>query len=104
MFKNTFAVVALAVAAHAYAHAQLSILEQEAHRPYLRKPGTDGKTPTGYTPQQMRHAYGVDQITNQGAGQIIGIVDGFDSPPSNPIWESSPPNSTCPLAPRPTDA
>jgi len=28
----------------------------------------------------MRHAYGVDQIANQGADQIIGIVDGFDYP------------------------
>jgi subtilase family serine protease len=80
MFKNTIAAVALAIAAHSYAHAQLSILEQDAHRPYLRKPGTDSKTPTGYTPQQMRHAYGLDQIANQGAGQIIGIVDGFDYP------------------------
>jgi subtilase family serine protease len=71
MLKNTLA---------AFALAQLSGLEQEAHRPYLRKSGTDSKTPSGYTPQQMRHAYGIDQIANQGAGQIIGIVDGFDYP------------------------
>jgi subtilase family serine protease len=80
MFKNTLAAAALAVASYSYAHAQLSILEQEAHRPYLREPGTDSTTPHGYTPQQMRHAYGVDQIANQGAGQIIGIVDAYDYP------------------------
>ena len=26
----------------------------------------------------MQHAYGIDQIANQGAGQIIGIVDAYD--------------------------
>jgi len=70
----------LALTSYSYAHAQLAILDQEAHRPYHRLPGTDGKTPKGYTPQQMRHAYGVDQIANQGAGQTIGIVDGYDYP------------------------
>jgi subtilase family serine protease len=60
------------------AQAQSSWLDQEAHRPYQRQPGTDSKTPTGYTPQQMLHAYGIDQIANQGAGQTIGIVDGYD--------------------------
>ncbi|HLZ92088.1 MAG TPA: S53 family peptidase [Candidatus Acidoferrum sp.] len=29
---------------------------------------------------QTRHAYGFDQITNQGSGQIIGIVDAYDDP------------------------
>jgi len=80
MLKTAVAAAATALALHSYAHAQLSILEQEAHRPYHRNPGTDRATPTGYTPQQMRHAYGIDQIANQGAGQIIGIVDGFDYP------------------------
>jgi len=55
-------------------------LNQEAHRPYVRLPQPDSSTPKGYTPQQMRHAYGIDQIANQGAGQIIGIVDGYDYP------------------------
>ncbi len=64
----------------ALAQPEPAWLQQEAHRPYQRMPGTDSKTPTGYTPQQMRHAYGVDQIANQGAGQIIGIVDGYDYP------------------------
>jgi subtilase family serine protease len=33
---------------------------------------------SAYTPAQLRHAYGFDQIVNQGAGQIIGIVDAYD--------------------------
>jgi subtilase family serine protease len=37
-------------------------------------------TPTGYTPTQVRRAYGFDQITNQGAGQTVAIVDAFDDP------------------------
>lgn len=32
------------------------------------------------TPSQVRHAYGFDQISNQGAGQVIGIVDAYDDP------------------------
>ena len=32
------------------------------------------------TPAKIRHAYGFDQISNQGAGQIIGIVDAYDDP------------------------
>ncbi len=36
--------------------------------------------PTGYTPQQIRHAYGFDLLTNDGTGRIIGIVDAFDDP------------------------
>ncbi|MGA3008472.1 MAG: chitobiase/beta-hexosaminidase C-terminal domain-containing protein, partial [Opitutaceae bacterium] len=35
--------------------------------------------PTGYTPQQLRHAYGFDQLNATGAGQIIGIVDAYGS-------------------------
>jgi len=37
-------------------------------------------SPTGISPAQIRHAYGFDLITNQGAGQTIGIVDAYDDP------------------------
>src|SRR5206468_3552697 len=37
-------------------------------------------TPTGYTPVQLRHAYGFDTLGATGAGQIIGIVDAYDDP------------------------
>ena len=33
---------------------------------------------TAFTPPQMRHAYGFDLITNQGAGQTIALVDAYD--------------------------
>jgi hypothetical protein len=36
--------------------------------------------PVGYTPAQIRHAYGFDQIANNGAGQTIAIVDAYDDP------------------------
>src|SRR5580693_2680396 len=78
MFKNTLTALALAATSYGAAQAQVSWLDHEAHRPYQRQPGGDSKTPTGYTPQQMQHAYGVDQIANQAAGQIIGIVDAYD--------------------------
>ncbi|WP_395735132.1 peptidase S8 and S53 subtilisin kexin sedolisin [Prosthecobacter sp.] len=37
-------------------------------------------SPTGYTPAQIRHAYGFDKITGNGAGQTIAIVDAYGSP------------------------
>jgi hypothetical protein len=55
------------------------------HPPHGVAPlGTSG--PTGYTPAQIRHAYGFDQITfaggvaGDGARQTIAIVDAFDDP------------------------
>jgi subtilase family serine protease len=33
---------------------------------------------SAFVPAQVRHAYGFDQVTNQGAGQTIGIVDAYD--------------------------
>ncbi len=36
--------------------------------------------PNGYTPAQIRHAYGVDSLTVDGAGQVIGLVDAYDDP------------------------
>ncbi len=33
-----------------------------------------------YTPQQIRAAYGVDQVPNKGAGQTIVLVDAYGSP------------------------
>jgi subtilase family serine protease len=80
MQRRRIETAALAAVFIGCAQAQVSWLDQEAHRPYQRASVPDNQTPHGYTPQQMRHAYGVDQIANQGEGQIIGIVDGFDYP------------------------
>lgn len=33
-----------------------------------------------FTPSQIRHAYGFDKLTNQGQGEVIGIVDAYDDP------------------------
>ena len=35
---------------------------------------------SGFSPAQIRQAYGFDQIANQGKGQVIAIVDSFDHP------------------------
>ena len=34
----------------------------------------------GFMPAQIRHAYGFDQIQNQGEGQTIALVNAFDHP------------------------
>jgi hypothetical protein len=40
-----------------------------------------GAAVTGpYTPSQIRHAYGVDQLSQTGAGQTIAIIDAYDDP------------------------
>jgi hypothetical protein len=45
-----------------------------------------GSGPSGYTPSQIRHAYGFDQITfsggiaGNGSGTTIAIVDAYDDP------------------------
>ncbi|HYS29068.1 MAG TPA: S53 family peptidase [Candidatus Limnocylindria bacterium] len=38
------------------------------------------KGPVGYSPAQIRHAYGFDQLAADGSGQVIGIVDASDDP------------------------
>ncbi len=35
---------------------------------------------SGYTPAQVRHAYGIDSLAANGTGQTIGIVDAYGSP------------------------
>src|SRR5258708_21512352 len=49
-------------------------------RPPIHVRGNATSGPTGYSPTQVRHAYGVDNIPNQGAGQTIAIVDAYDDP------------------------
>jgi len=47
---------------------------------HVGKGGAAATTPTGLSPAQLRHAYGVDLLANQGAGQTIAIVDAYDDP------------------------
>jgi subtilase family serine protease len=39
-----------------------------------------GPSVGGYTPAQMRSAYGFSQIKNEGKGQTIALVDAYDNP------------------------
>lgn len=39
-----------------------------------------GPSALSLSPSETRHAYGFDQLGNEGAGQIIGIVDAYDDP------------------------
>ncbi|HZV00060.1 MAG TPA: S53 family peptidase [Planctomycetota bacterium] len=56
-------------------------LAKKSARPLLRvKPALALAGTSGYTPNQVRHAYGFDQVSGQGAGQIIAVVDAFGSP------------------------
>jgi subtilase family serine protease len=52
-------------------------------KPKPKKPPTPPPIPViaaPYTPAQVRHAYGIDQLGLTGAGQIIAIVDAYDDP------------------------
>ena len=64
--------------------AGLPLLAEQPPAGYARPPihvrGNATKAPTGLSPVQVRHAYGFDLITNQGAGQTIAIVDAYDDP------------------------
>lgn len=39
-----------------------------------------GPPTSAFAPAKIRHAYGFDLVSNQGAGQVIGIVDAYDDP------------------------
>ncbi len=41
---------------------------------------TGQATPAGFSPAQIRHAYGFDAVSGTGAGQTIAIVDAYDDP------------------------
>jgi subtilase family serine protease len=54
-------------------------------RPFFSIHAAAGSSPAGpptsaLAPAQVRHAYAFDQVSNQGAGQTIGIVDAYDDP------------------------
>ena len=51
----------------------------EAHPP-IHVRGKATTSPTGYSPTQIRHAYGFDSLAGNGAGQTIAIVDAYDDP------------------------
>lgn len=56
------------------------VILRAAHPPIHIKPGTTLATPTGYTPVQIKTAYGISQVASTGSGQTIAIVDAYGSP------------------------
>src|SRR5258706_10406882 len=51
-----------------------------AHPNLTLAPLASGSSFQGYSPSQIKHAYGFDQISGNGAGQTIAIVDAFNDP------------------------
>lgn len=54
-------------------------LNFEARPPFHAHPNAS-TSPVGYVPLQIRHAYGLDLLTNSGAGQVIALVEAYGSP------------------------
>ncbi len=49
-------------------------------RPPFHLRGSAKSSPTGYGPPVIRNFYGFSQISNQGAGQAIALIDAYDDP------------------------
>jgi subtilase family serine protease len=49
-------------------------------QPYVQVKRFSSSGPVGYTPAQIRNAYGVDKIAATGSGQTIAIVDAYGDP------------------------
>src|SRR5689334_662687 len=54
--------------------------EMTANPPIHINPSYFSAYPLGYSPAQIRHAYGFDQSPSTGYGQTIAIVDAYGSP------------------------
>jgi subtilase family serine protease len=69
---------AVSIQAHATDFGLLG--KQTARTLYKIKPHTRSLAPSGLSPAQIRQAYGYNNISNQGEGQVIAIVEAFDNP------------------------
>ena len=58
----------------------LCALLETAHPAIDALPAVTNSSADGYTPAQIRHAYGFDQLTGDGRGQTIAIVDAYKHP------------------------
>jgi len=47
---------------------------------HLKLHSASGNSPSGYSPNQISVAYGLDSLEQDGSGQVIGIVDAYDAP------------------------
>jgi subtilase family serine protease len=70
----------LASAAPATEGASAAPVKEYAHTQFKIKDNASSTYTSGVTPSQMRKAYGIDQLTQNGAGQTIAIVDAYGSP------------------------
>ena len=55
-------------------------LARHHHIVFSRERGSAESGPQGITPSEMGEIYGFHLVTNQGLGQVIGIVDAYDDP------------------------
>lgn len=78
LFPCLLSLVTPALATPRY-RAPHNVMEDCARHPIHIRPHFSS-SPTGYNAQQIRHAYGFDQISGNGAGQIIAIIDAVGSP------------------------
>ena len=76
-FKQVISLLLVFLFHSTFAAAQITSVDTH---PPIRVKGSAQKGIVGATPSQIRHAYGFDQISNQGAGQTIGIVDAYNHP------------------------
>src|SRR5437764_9245552 len=51
-----------------------------AHPLITMTPSATGASIQGYTVSQIKHAYGFDQVSGDGSGQTIAIVDAYNDP------------------------
>ena len=59
--------------------ASTNILKGFSHAP-LHRFAAPAAGPTGYSPNDLKKAYGFSSIKNGGQGQVIGIIDAYDDP------------------------
>jgi len=57
-----------------------SVYDVFMHSDAVIKPDATSGSVLGYTPAQIRHAYQFDQVSLNGAGQTIAIVDAYNDP------------------------
>ncbi len=55
-------------------------LDKIAYTPHHIKPNMPLTAPSGFSPALIKVAYGLNLISQQGAGQTIGIIDAYDNP------------------------
>lgn len=61
-------------------HTSWLYAEPNIHHPIRYLPNSLNATPIGFSPSQIQQTYGFNNISAQGSGQIIAIVDAFDNP------------------------